>query len=81
MIDFSQKISLIKDDKVTCYFNEEWNNFISHKVNNWMNLFNRRLCNEDKNNIIINSLEKPDDQIEITTDNRESEVKNESVKI
>jgi hypothetical protein len=47
----------MKSEKINIYFTEEWNNFISEKVDNWINLFNRRLCNEDKENRFFNRVE------------------------
>jgi hypothetical protein len=75
LIDFSQRISLIKDEKITTYFTPEWTNFILEKVNSWMNLFNRRLCYEDKSNsFFMHSMEKHEEE----NDNKETEEKNEN---
>ena len=75
LIDFSQRISLIKDEKITSNFTPEWTNFITEKVNNWMNLFNRRLCYEDKTkSFFMNSMEKHEEE----NDNKETEEKNEN---
>lgn len=80
LIDFSQKISLIKDEKITIYFSNDWNNFVSEKVNSWMNLFNRRLCYEDKtNSFFISSLDKNEESNENENNNKEeTEEKNEN---
>lgn len=58
MIEISHKISLITDEKITIYFNSEWKSFINEKVCSWLNLFNRKLCYEEKTpNIFISTLD------------------------
>jgi hypothetical protein len=37
-------INNINDSYITCFFNEEWNDFMDHKVNPNMKMFSRRLC-------------------------------------
>lgn len=76
-MEFSHKISQVKDEKITHYFTPEWNNFITEKVTNWINLFNRRLCYEDKTNSFF--FDKNEETIESNTnDNKETEEKNEN---
>lgn len=53
----SHKISTNTDEKITCYFNVEWKAFINEKVSSWLNMFNRKLCYEEKSNVFISALE------------------------
>jgi hypothetical protein len=35
----------------------EWKTFINEKVSSWLNMFNRKLCYEEKSNVFLSSLE------------------------
>lgn len=49
---------MITDEIITSNFSSEWKIFISEKVFNWLNLFNRKLCYEEKTNtLFLNSID------------------------
>jgi len=68
LIEISHKISLVTDEKITTYFNSEWKSFINEKVSNWLNMFNRKLCYEEKTtNLFISSLERKTEETTTAT--------------
>ena len=44
MIELSDMIHHCNDSYVKSFFNDEWNDFIDHRVNPNMKMFSRRLC-------------------------------------
>lgn len=68
LIEISHKISLITDEKITVYFDSEWNTFIKERVGSWLNMFNRKLCYEDKtSNVFTSSIEMKEEESSANT--------------
>ena len=46
---------MITDEKITFYFDSDWKTFIKERVSSWLNMFNRKLCYEEKSSNIFNT--------------------------
>lgn len=96
LIELANKIHGVKEDLITNYLTKEWNSFYEDKMSYWSNLFNRKLCYEEKsasglfNNYGNNydSTDNKNSSINTTekennenNENEEEDNKNENVKI
>lgn len=45
---------------IVSYLHKDWNDFYNNKIINWSNLFNRKLCYEEKNSNIFNDISEMD---------------------
>jgi hypothetical protein len=50
----ANKINANKEELVISYLTKDWNNFYNNKIINWSNLFNRKLCYEEKTSNFFN---------------------------
>ena len=50
----ANKINANKEDLIVGYISNEWNTFYSDKIQNLSNLFNRKLCYEEKSGNFLN---------------------------
>lgn len=71
----ANKIQANKEDIILSYQNKEWNNFYDDKILNWSNLFNKKLCYEEKSSFLNNFYDL--DSKEIETNENENEEKQE----
>lgn len=55
MIELSNKINSSTDELIKSFITEDWKTFCSDKIQNWANLFSRKLCYEEKNNNFFNN--------------------------
>lgn len=46
---------MLTDEKITVYFDAEWKTFTKERVSTWLNMFNRKLCYEEKSSNIFNT--------------------------
>lgn len=46
---------MITDEKITVYFDADWKTFVKERVSSWLNMFNRKLCYEEKTSSIFNT--------------------------
>jgi len=55
LIELANKINASKEDIIMSYLTKEWNDFYTDKIQNWSNLFNRKLCYEEKSGNFFNN--------------------------
>ena len=67
----SNKINSSTEDLIKSFITEEWSTFCTDKVQNWSNLFSRKLCYEEKNTSFFNNYF--DNYYEASTGKGESE--------
>jgi len=55
LIEIANKINSLNDDLIKSFISEEWKVFCNDKIQNWSNLFTRKLCYEEKNTNFFNN--------------------------
>ena len=89
----ANKINASKEDLIVGYLSNDWNTFYDDKILNWSNLFNRKLCYEEKSGNFFGDYYEYDANKNTTTqetnneketneyeDNKEENNENENVK-
>ncbi len=89
MIELSNKINSSADDLIKSFITDEWKTFCSDKIQNWANLFSRKLCYEEKNTNFFNNYfdnyyesntAKNSETEQTSNENKETDQENENLK-
>ena len=74
LIELANKIQASKEDIIIGYLTKDWNSFYNDKILNWSNLFNRKLCYEEKSGNFFDNYYDND----VKTSNNQEEGNNEN---